>query len=131
MFCKNCSSDSGTGTKCALAVCVLLETCTEGCSEFYLIFWICVEGHETLGFGAKNNHETNFGPPTAQLSLIPEAKGHFFVHANFVHAIIFAKHLVLLERLLLEIDQCFRICTRDPTQNPCNCSCSSKHACCN
>ena len=42
--------------------------------------------------------------------------GLHFCHANFVHAIIFAKHLVLLEGLLLEIDQCFRICTRDPTQ---------------
>ena len=47
-----------------------------GWSEFHFIFWICISGVKTLGFGPENNHETNFGPSTPQLSLLPEVKGH-------------------------------------------------------
>ena len=49
------------------------RNCLIGWSEFYLIFWIW--GVKTLGFGAKNNHESNFGPPTLETSFLHEVKG--------------------------------------------------------
>ena len=47
--------------------------------------------------------------------LLKQFKLHFR-HANSAHVTIFAKHLDLFEGLLLKIDQCFEIGTRDSTQ---------------
>ena len=69
------------------------------------------------GIGDSNLVEvTDYRQFSRRYTLYFETFWTVFLPCQFFHVTIFAKQLVLLEELLLEIDQCFGVYTRDPMQ---------------